>query len=99
MLMLKLSVSRTDRPGAAFRLKGIFSGPIYTQIEHKMEASMARIIEFGDGCDIPAARQRPSPAEKRGLAYDDEVKAATDHLYAQVQGFITPMEWPAIAPL
>ena len=60
---------------------------------------MARVIEFGDGCDIPAARQRPSPAEKRGLAYDDEVRASTDHLYEQVQGFITPMEWPAIAPL
>ena len=60
---------------------------------------MARVIEFGEGCDIPAARQRPSPAAKRGLAYDDEVKASTDHLYAQVQGFITPMEWPAIAPL
>ncbi len=60
---------------------------------------MARVIEFGEGCDIPAARQRPSPAAKRGLAYDDAVKASTDHLYAQVQGFITPMEWPAIAPL
>ncbi len=60
---------------------------------------MARVIEFGDGCDIPAARLRPSAAEKRGLAYDAEVKAATDHLYAEVKDFVTPMEWPAIAPL
>ena len=37
---------------------------------------MARVIEFGQGCDIPAARLRPSAAELRGLAYDAEVKAA-----------------------
>ncbi len=60
---------------------------------------MARVIEFGEGCDIPAARLRPSAAEKRGLVYDAEVKAATNRLYAEVQDFITPMEWPAIAPL
>jgi quinolinate synthase len=59
---------------------------------------MARVIEFGQGCDIPAARRRPSAAEARGLAYTDEVKAATDHLYALVKDFITPMEWPAVAP-
>ncbi len=60
---------------------------------------MARVIEFGHGCDIPAARLRPSAAALRGLAHDAEVKAATDHLYEQVKDFITPMEWPAIAPL
>jgi quinolinate synthase len=59
---------------------------------------MARIIEFGAGCDIPAARRRPNAAERRGLAYSDEVKAATDHLYDRVKEFVTPMEWPAIAP-
>jgi quinolinate synthase len=59
---------------------------------------MARVIEFGQGCDIPAARRRPSAAEARDLAYNDEVKAATDHLYALVRDFITPMEWPAVAP-
>ena len=59
---------------------------------------MARVIEFGPGCDVPAARRRPNAAEKRGLAYDAEVKAATDHLYALVKDFITPMEWPAVAP-
>jgi quinolinate synthase len=60
---------------------------------------MARVIEFGTGCDIPAARRRPTAAEQRGLAYNDEVKAATDHLYPRVKDFVTPMEWPAIAPL
>ena len=60
---------------------------------------MARVIEFGPGCDIPAARRRPSAAEQRGLAYDAEVKAATDQLYDEVKDFITPMEWPAVAPL
>ena len=33
------------------------------------------------------------------LAYTDEVKAATDHLYEKVKDIITPMEWPAKAPL
>src|SRR6201991_2326168 len=60
---------------------------------------MARVIEFGAGCDIPAARRRPSAAEQRGLAYNAEVKAAVDRLYPQVKDFVTPMEWPAIAPL
>jgi quinolinate synthase len=60
---------------------------------------VARVIEFGPGCDIPAARRRPSAAEQRGLAYDTEVKAATDQLYDEVKDFITPMEWPAVAPL
>ena len=60
---------------------------------------MARVIEFGPGCDIPAARRRPSAAEQRGLAYNGEVKAATDRLYEEVKDFITPMEWPAVAPL
>jgi quinolinate synthase len=59
---------------------------------------MARVIEFGPGCDAPAARRKPSAAEARGLAYDAEVKAAVDHLYEQVKDFVTPMEWPAIAP-
>src|SRR5690606_33501821 len=61
--------------------------------------NMARVIEFGPGCDIPVARRRPTASEARGLAYTDEVKAATDPLYAQVKDFVTPMEWPAIAPL
>jgi quinolinate synthase len=59
---------------------------------------MARIIDFGSGCETPALR-RPSAAEARGLAYTDEVRAAVDHLYPQVADFVTPMEWPAIAPL
>lgn len=33
------------------------------------------------------------------LAYTDEVRAATDHLYDRVKDIITPMEWPAKAPL
>ena len=39
--------------------------------------------------DIPASE----------LAYTDEVKAATDHLYEQVSDFIPKFEWPAYAPL
>lgn len=60
---------------------------------------MARIIDFGAACELPAARRAANAAEARGLAYDDEVKAAVDHLYNEVAEFVTPMEWPAIAPL
>jgi len=34
-----------------------------------------------------------------GLVYDDDVKAATDHLYEAVADFIPKFEWPAYAPL
>ena len=62
---------------------------------------MARIIDATTNCKIPAGLPvRPAnPATDRGLEYDDEVKAAVDHLYEEVSDFITPMEWPAIAPL
>lgn len=35
----------------------------------------------------------------KDLPYNDEVKAATDHLYEQVSDFIPKFEWPAYAPL
>ena len=60
---------------------------------------MARIIDFGPRPAIPAASRQKSAAEARGLVYNAEVKAATDHLYARVKDFVTPMEWPLIAPL
>jgi len=60
---------------------------------------MARIIDTAPGCDMPALRRTPTALEQRGLSYNDEVKAATDHLYEQVKDFVTPMEWPGIAPL
>jgi len=41
----------------------------------------------------------PSKAGIKDLAYDDEVKAATDHLYDEVSDFIPKFEWPAYAPL
>jgi quinolinate synthase len=60
---------------------------------------MARIIDFGPDCEIPGAKLRPTAAARRGLVYNAEVKAAVDHLYEDVKDFVTPMEWPAIAPL
>lgn len=60
---------------------------------------MARIIDTAPGCDLPALSRTPSALEARGLSYSDEVKAATDHLYEEVKDFITPMEWPGVAPL
>ncbi|MDG2045567.1 MAG: quinolinate synthase NadA, partial [Maricaulis sp.] len=33
------------------------------------------------------------------LPYTAEVKAATDHLYERVKDIISPLEWPAKAPL
>jgi len=59
---------------------------------------MARIIDTAPGCDMPALTRTPTALEARGLSYNDEVKAATDHLYEEVKDFITPMEWPGIAP-
>ena len=60
---------------------------------------MARLIDAGPGCPTPTPLRPASGAEARGLAYDAAVKAETDALYPLVQDFITPMEWPAIAPL
>ena len=60
---------------------------------------MARLIDSGPGCPTPTPLRGASAAEARGLVYDDAVKAETDPLYPLVQDFITPMEWPAIAPL
>lgn len=60
---------------------------------------MARLIDSGPGCPTPTPLRGKTAAETRGLVYDDAVKAETDHLYPLVQDFITPMEWPAIAPL
>lgn len=48
-------------------------------------------------CEIPGAKA--SEAAKRGLSYTAEVKAETDALYERVKHVITPMEWPAHAPL
>jgi quinolinate synthase len=65
---------------------------------------MARIIDTAPisgstTCELPPAKRVGSAAEQRGLAYTPEVKAATDALYPMVKDFVTPMEWPAIAPL
>ena len=60
---------------------------------------MARLIDSGPGCPTPTPLRAANAAEARGLHYTDEVKAATDALYPLVEDFITPMEWPAIAPL
>ena len=60
---------------------------------------MARLIDAGPGCPTPTPLRAKSAAEARGLEYDDAVKAATDALYPLVSDFITPMEWPAVAPL
>lgn len=60
---------------------------------------MARLIDAGPGCPTPTPLRAQNAAETRGLAYTDDVKAATDALYPLASDFITPMEWPAIAPL
>jgi quinolinate synthase len=60
---------------------------------------MARLIDSGPGCPTPTPLRGPNAAEARGLSYDDAVRAETDHLYPLVKDFVTPMEWPAIAPL
>ena len=57
---------------------------------------MARLIDSGPGCPTPTPLRSK---EDNPLPYDDAVKAETDHLYPLAEDFITPMEWPAIAPL
>lgn len=62
---------------------------------------MARIIDATPGCEVPESllARSANPSEARGLEYNDEVKAAVDHLYEEVADFITPFEWPTLAPL
>ena len=60
---------------------------------------MARLIDSGPGCPTPTPAVAKSASEARGLVYDDAVRAETDALYPLIKDFITPMEWPAIAPL
>lgn len=60
---------------------------------------MARLIDASVGCPTPTPKRAADSAEARNLAYTDEVKAETDALYPEVADFITPMEWPAVAPL
>jgi quinolinate synthase len=68
---------------------------------------LARIIDApaGGNCE-PVSPQaslgkwgRLDSAAKRGLVYDAQVKAETDHLYAQVAHVVPEFEWPAYAPL
>jgi len=63
------------------------------------EVNLARLVDSGPGCRAPTPLRGKSAAEARGLTYDDAVKAETDALYRLVADFVTPMEWPAIAPL
>jgi len=60
---------------------------------------MARLIDSTPGCPTPTPLRGESATSARGLAYDAAVKAEADHLYPLVADFITPMEWPAVAPL
>ena len=54
---------------------------------------IGQTLEVENGvCAVPS-----TPAG--GLEYNDEVKAATDHLYDEVSDFIPKFEWPAYAPL
>ena len=41
----------------------------------------------------------PQKMDAGDLVYDDEVKAAVDHMYEGVKDFIPKFEWPAYAPL
>lgn len=60
---------------------------------------MARLIDAGPGCAPPTPLRSPESSTELGLVYDDAVKAETDQLYPLASDFITPIEWPAIAPL
>ncbi|WP_298918431.1 quinolinate synthase NadA [uncultured Algimonas sp.] len=58
---------------------------------------IGQTLEVPNGvCAVPGNDIDGFPKD---LPYTDEVKAATDHLYAQVSDFIPAFEWPAYAPL
>ena len=54
---------------------------------------IGQTLEVENGvCAVPSTPEG-------GLEYTDDVKAAVDHLYAEVSDFIPKFEWPAYAPL
>lgn len=58
---------------------------------------IGQTLEVENGvCAVPGKDMDGYPKD---LPYTDEVKTATDHLYAQVSDFIPEFEWPAYAPL
>jgi quinolinate synthase len=58
---------------------------------------IGQTLEVENGvCAVPGKDMDGYPKD---LPYTDEVKAETDHLYAQVADFIPEFEWPAYAPL
>lgn len=58
---------------------------------------IGQTLEVENGvCAVPG-KYAGTPASD--LDYTDDVRAATDHLYASVADFIPPFEWPAYAPL
>ncbi|MEL7547127.1 MAG: quinolinate synthase NadA [Pseudomonadota bacterium] len=60
---------------------------------------MARLIDASVGCPTPTPKRATDLIDARNLSYSEDVKAETDALYPEVADFITPMEWPAVAPL
>jgi len=60
---------------------------------------MARLIDSGPDCPTPTPMRASEPSAASGLEYTRDVKAATDELYPLVEDFVTPLEWPGIAPL
>ncbi|GGB63745.1 quinolinate synthase A [Henriciella pelagia] len=85
-------------------VEGLEIGQLHTQLMLRLSKSvedytMARLIDSGPSCPTPTPLRAANAAEARGLKYDDAVKAETDALYPLVSDFITPMEWPAVAPL
>ena len=62
---------------------------------------MMEILDFTQNRDRQTGLDGFSPAinSRPALPYTAEVKAATDHLYEKVSAFISPLEWPAKAPL
>ncbi len=60
---------------------------------------MTRLIDSSPACPAPTPARGAKVLAERGLVYDASVKAEVDHLYPKVAEFVTPMEWPLLAPL
>ena len=60
---------------------------------------MTRLIDSSPACPAPTPPRAGKTLTDRGLVYDAAVKAEADDLYPKVAEFVTPMEWPPLAPL
>lgn len=63
-----------------------------------VSAARTNLIDSRPGCDLRPFRENESLAA-RGLRFTPEIEAETAAIHAKLRHIVTPMEWPAFAPL